>query len=418
MPHLDPEMLLRVMFAAAISAADPATVLAQHLPEKPAGRCIVVGAGKSAAAMARALEIAWPDVDISGVVVTRYGHSVPCSRIIVREASHPVPNASGEAAAMEILATAHGAGADDLVLALISGGGSSLMPMPVAPLSLADKIDVNQRLLASGLTIETMNKVRRRLSAIKGGGLARAAHPARLVTLAISDVPGDHPANIASGPTVSDPSADEDLSYLLESLGDDLPAAVVALLAKRSDALLDFKSDFRLIATPMMALTAAAEIARAAGVRPMILGDAIEGEARELGIGMAGIAKSAAAHGYPIARPCVLLSGGESTVSIGAQKPGRGGRNTEFLLSLAIALNGLPGIYALAGDTDGIDGTEDAAGAIVGPSDLARAADLGLNPQAYLQAHDSYSLLDRLERLVKTGPTLTNVNDFRAVLVS
>ena len=376
----DARALLRRMLDAAIAAADPATALARHLPEKPVGRCIVVGAGKSAAAMARAVELAWPDVDLSGVVVTRYGHGVPTDRISVREASHPVPDAAGEAAAREILDLARSAAPDDLVLALISGGGSALMTLPAPPLTAEEKATVNKLLLKSGLTIEDMNKVRRRLSLIKGGGLAHAAGAARLVTLAISDVPGDDPAAIASGPTVPDPTAHEDLSHLVARLGSSLPKAARDLMLAPAGTKPDFKVDYRLIATP-------------------------------------GIARAVTAHGTPVAAPAVLLSGGETTVSIGDSKPGRGGRNTEYLLSLAFALDGHPRIHALAGDTDGIDGTEDAAGALIGPDTLDRARAAGLDPRAVLGTHDSYTLFDRLGDLIRTGPTLTNVNDFRAVLV-
>lgn len=409
------QALLRAMFDAAIAAADPRRVLAAHLPPRPAGRCIVVGAGKSAAAMAAALEDAWPDVDLSGVVVTRYGHAVPTRRIRVLEAAHPVPDAASVDAGRQILACARAAGPGDLVVALISGGGSAVMAAPRAPLTLADKVAVNRLLLRSGLTIEDMNRIRRRLSDIKGGGLARAAHPARLVTLAISDVPGDDPAAIASGPTVPDPSAGMDLSPLVARLGPDLPAAARDLLLAEPDPQPDFQADFRLIATPQMSLLAAAQVARDAGVTPVLLGDALEGEARELGTVMAGIARAVAAHATPAAAPAVLLSGGETTVTIGATQPGRGGRNTEFLLSLALSLRGHAGIWALAGDTDGIDGTEDAAGALIGPDLLARAS--GLDPAAMLAGHDSYGLFDATGSLLRTGPTLTNVNDFRAVLV-
>lgn len=413
----DAPALLRRMMEAAISAADPAKVLARHLPEKPKGRCIVVGAGKSAAAMAQALEHAWPDVDLSGVVVTRYGHSVPTERIRVREASHPVPDAAGVEAARDILRTAKAAGKDDLVIALISGGGSALMPMPTPPLTLDEKITVNKLLLKSGLTIEDMNRVRRRLSMIKGGGLALAVQPAHLVTLAISDVPGDDPAAIASGPTVPDPTVGEDISHIIDRLGADLPQAAREILGGTVEDAPDFDTDYRMIATPQMSLEAAAEVARDAGVTPVLLGDALEGEARELGIVMAGIAKSVILHAAPVRAPAVLLSGGETTVSIGNTAPGRGGRNTEFLLSLAIALNSQSGVHALAVDTDGIDGTEDAAGAVIGPDILARASAEGLNPKAFLAGHDSYSLFDATGDLIRTGPTLTNVNDFRAVLV-
>jgi glycerate 2-kinase len=413
----DAPALLRRMMEAAIAAADPATVLARHLPEKPKGRCIVIGAGKSAAAMALAVERAWPDVDLSGVVVTRYGHGVPTRRITVREASHPVPDAAGLAAAQEILRIAKSAGPDDLVLALISGGGSSLMPLPVPPLTLEDKIVVNRLLLRSGLTIEDMNRVRRRLSMIKGGGLALAAAPARLVTLAISDVPGDDSAAIASGPTVPDPTAGEDLTHLADRLRPDLPLAAREVLTAAPEPAARFDADYRMIATPKMSLEAAADVARAAGIRPVLLGDALEGEARELGIVMAGIAKSVAQHGFPAPAPAVLLSGGETTVSIGAAKPGRGGRNTEFLLSLAVASQGHKRIHAVAVDTDGIDGTEDAAGALIGPDMLKQATDLGLDAKTFLAGHDSYSLFDATGDLIRTGPTLTNVNDFRAVMI-
>ncbi|MDF2235001.1 glycerate kinase [Albimonas sp. CAU 1670] len=417
MREAEARALLRAMFDAAVAAADPAQVLARYLPEKPKGRCLVVGAGKSAAAMARAVEAAWPDVDLSGVVVTRYGHAVPTERIAVREASHPTPDAAGEAAAREILEVAASAGPEDLVLALISGGGSALMTLPREPLTLDEKIAVNKLLLKSGLAIDDMNRVRRRLSRVKGGGLARAAGEARLVTLAISDVPGDDPEAIASGPTVPDPSAAEDLSRLIERLGPDLPDAARRLLEAPADPQPDFTPDYRLIATPQASLEAAAEVARKAGVAPVLLGDALEGEAREAGTLMAGIARAVADHGTPAPAPAVLLSGGETTVTIGKEPPGRGGRNTEFLLALAVALHGRPGIHALAGDTDGIDGTEDAAGAVVGPDTLARAREAGLDPRKVLSGHDSYSLFDALGDLVKTGPTLTNVNDFRAVLV-
>ena len=412
-----PAALLRAMFDAAVAAADPGRVLAAHLPEKPQGRCIVLGAGKSAAAMAAALEAAWPDVDLSGLVVTRHGHAVPTTRIAVMEASHPVPDAASEEAARRILALAQGAGEGDLVIALISGGGSALMALPRAGLTLEDKIAVNRLLLRSGLTIEEMNRIRRRLSAIKGGRLAQAVAPARLVTLAISDVPGDDPAAIASGPTVPDPSGAMDLSGLVARLGPDLPQAARDLLLARPEPGADFAVDYRLIAAPQMSLLAAAEVARGAGVTPVLLGDALEGEARELGIVMAGMARAVAAHGTPAPAPAVLLSGGETTVTIGAGRAGRGGRNTEFLLSLAVALRGHPGIHALAGDTDGIDGSEDAAGALIGPDTLARARAAGLDGAAVLAAHDSYGLFQATDSLIMTGPTLTNVNDFRAVLV-
>ena len=353
--------LLRETFDTAIAAADPRRVLAAHMPPRPAGRCIVVGAGKSAALMAAALEAAWPDVPLSGLVVTRYGHSTPTQRIEVREASHPVPDAAGEAAAAAILAKVQGLGPDDLVLALISGGGSALLALPAPGLTLADKQAVAAALLKSGAPIGVMNAVRKHLSAIKGGRLAAAAAPARVITLAISDVPGDEPGVIASGPTVPGAPSRADVRAMIAQYDVALPPAAAALLA--SDANLPpppGPTDFRLIATPAMALEAAARTVCTAGFTPMILGDALEGESRELGTVMAGIAHSVRRHGHPLAAPCVLLSGGETTVTIGRGGFGRGGRNTEFLLGLALALDGAPGIWAAAGDTDGIDGTEDA----------------------------------------------------------
>jgi hydroxypyruvate reductase len=412
---------LRAIFDAAIQAADPRISLAAHLPEKPRGRCIVVGMGKSAALMAAALEAAWPDVALEGTVVTRYGHGAPTERIEVIEASHPVPDANSERGAQRLLQRVAGLGADDLVLALMSGGGSALAALPAPGLTLADKQAVNRALLASGATIGDMNTVRKHLSAIKGGRLAQAAGPARLVTLAISDVPGDDPAVIASGPTVPDPTSFADARAIVARYGIDPPPAVRAHLEAAENETLKpgrLHTDFRLIATPMMALLRAAEAARGLGLSPLILGDALEGESCEVGTVMAGIARSVRAHGAPLAAPAVLLSGGETTVTIGNGPFGRGGRNTEFLLGLAVALNGADDIWAAAGDTDGIDGTEDAAGAIVTPDTLARARAAGLVPRDLLDGHDSYSLFAALGDLIRTGPTLTNVNDIRAVLVA
>jgi len=411
----DPKDLLLRLFGAAVDSADPAKTVARHLPERPRGRVVVVGAGKSAAAMARAVEAEWPDV--TGVVVTRYGHAVPTARIEVIEAAHPVPDENGARAARRILDAVTGLGPNDLVLALISGGGSALMTGLAPGLTLDDKMQVNRLLLASGAPISVMNRVRRRVSAIKGGRLALAAAPAQVVTLAISDVPGDDPLSIASGPTVHDPDAEADLGDVVRMLGPDLPEAARRLLLTPPACLPEFKSDYRMISTPLLALRAAAEVAKAAGVTPLILGDAIEGEASAAGQVMAGIAYSSALHGLPVKGPAVLLSGGETTVTIGSAKPGKGGRNTEFLLAFAVALNGQPGIHALSGDTDGIDGSEDAAGAIITPDTLARAKAAGLDPRTVLAAHDSYSLFARIGDLVKTGPTLTNVNDFRAILI-
>jgi len=364
---------LQAIFRAAIEAADPALCLAPHLPAPAPGRNIFIGAGKAAASMAAAAESAWPGQALEGVVVTRYGHAVPTGRIEVLQAGHPVPDAASEAAARRILAAVQNLTPDDQVIALISGGASALLALPAPGLTLADKILVNKALLASGAPIATMNRIRKQLSAIKGGKLAQACRPAKLVTLAISDVPGDDPATIGSGPTWEE------------------------------------GADYRLIATPAMSLAAAA--AAIANIPVKILGDAIEGEAAEVGRDMARLALAATG-------PLLLLSGGETTVTIGTQKPGRGGRNTEFLLSLAIALNGAPNIHALAGDSDGIDGTEDAAGAVIGPDTLIRARALGLDPQHALATHDSYSFFAALGDLVITGPTFTNVNDIRAILIT
>jgi glycerate 2-kinase len=424
---------LRDLFDAAVAAADPREVLAAHLPAKPTGRCVVVGAGKSAAVMAAALEDAWPDVKLTGTVVTPYGHAVPTRHIEVIEASHPVPDANSERGAHRLLQRVHGLGPNDLVLALISGGGSALCAAPAAGLTLADKQDINRALLASGATITEMNCVRKHLSAIKGGRLAAAATPARVVTLAISDVPGDDPAVIASGPTVPDPTTFADARALIARYRITPSPAAAARLATATDETPKPgelpNSDFHLIATPLMALLKVADTARALGLTPLILGDALEGEAAQAGILLAGIARCIATHGQPLAPPAVLLSGGETTVTlgqdhIGGRDPaGRGGRNTEFLLSLALALetqtgDGTPRIWAAAGDTDGIDGTEDAAGAIITPDTLARARAAGLDPRAVLTGHDSYTLFDRIGDLIKTGPTLTNVNDIRAILIA
>ncbi len=412
---------LRAVFDAAVAAADPAVVLARHLPPRPAsGRCVVVGAGKSAASMAAALEAAWPDVAFSGCVATRYGHEVATRQIEVLLAAHPVPDAGSEAAARRMLAAVQGLSRDDLVIALMSGGASSLLALPAPGLALGDKQAVNRALLASGAVIGEMNVVRKHLSGIKGGRLAAACQPARLVTLAISDVPGDDPAVIGSGPTVPDPSTKAEAAAILARHGIAVTPAMASWLADGSETPKPGawpQSDFRMIATPAMALAAAAAAARAQGLIPLVLGDALEGESREMGIVMAGIARSVRDHGQPVAGPALLLSGGETTVSIGAGPAGRGGRNTEFLLALAVALGGRPGIWAVAGDTDGIDGTEDAAGAVVTPDTLARARAAGLDARAVLAAHDSYTLFDRVGDLIRTGPTLTNVNDIRAILI-
>ena len=415
--------VLRSLFDAAVDAADPRRVLADHLPAKPAnGRCVAVGGGKSAAVMAAALEAAWPDVELTGTVVTRYGHAVPTKRIEVIEASHPVPDDNSERGARRLLERVQGLKKGDLVIALMSGGASALLAAPAPGLSLADKQAVNRVLLASGAKIGEMNTVRKHLSSIKGGRLAAAASPARVVTLAISDVPGDDPAVIGSGPTVPDPTTFADARALVERFGIIPSPAVAARLTRDDDetpkpgTLPD--CEFRMIATPMMALRAAAETARSMGLTPIMLGDAIEGEAREVGTVHAGIARSIRAHGEPVAAPAVILSGGETTVSLGSNATGRGGRNTTFLLGLALALDGSPGMWGLAGDTDGIDGNDDIAGAILAPDTLARAVAKGLNPRGMLAASDSHGFFDTVGDAIRIGPTLTNVNDFRAILIA
>ncbi len=415
-----PRPFLENLFAAAVRAADPAVCVPPHLPPAPAGRTVAVGAGKAAAAMARAVEAHWTG-ELSGLVVTRYGHGLACERIEVVEAAHPVPDAAGREAAGRILAVLRGLTSDDLVLALISGGGSALLALPWEGLTLADKQQVNRALLASGASIAEMNCVRKHLSAIKGGRLAAAAYPARTLTLAISDVPGDDPATIASGPTVADPGTCEEALAILERYRIGMPGAVRAVLEsgvsetpKPGDLRLAH-SETRLIATAQDALAAAAGVARAAGVAPLVLGDAIEGEAREAAKVMAGIALACRRHGAPLAPPCVLLSGGETTVTVKGR--GRGGRNAEFLLALALALDGAAGIHAIACDTDGIDGSEDNAGAVVAPDTLARARAAGLDARARLADNDGYGFFAALGDLVVTGPTRTNVNDFRAILV-
>ncbi len=416
----DPRTLLRRMFDAAVASAQPALCLPPHLPEPPKGRTIVIGAGKASAAMARALEDHWPG-PLEGLVVTRYGYEVPCDRIEIVQAAHPVPDEAGLVASRRIADQVRGLTADDLVIALISGGGSSLLVAPAPGLTLADKQAVNTALLASGATISEMNCVRRHLSALKGGRLGALCHPARVVTLLISDVPGDSPTDIASGPTVGDATTCADALAIIERYRIDIPRAVRDTLAsgagesvKPGDPRLA-RSEVRMITAPQIALEAAARVAREAGVAAHILGDSLEGEARDLGKAMAGIARQVATRGQPFERPCVLLSGGETTVTVKGN--GRGGRNVEFLLSLAVTLDGLPGVHAIAGDTDGVDGAEDIAGAHASPDTLARAWALGTNPRASLDANDGHGFFRALGDSVITGPTLTNVNDFRAILI-
>lgn len=418
------------MFDAAVAAADPARCVPPNLPPAPAGRTIVVGAGKAASAMAQAVEAHWPaDRPLSGLVVTRYGHiaaSAPGQhgpqRIEVVEAGHPVPDAAGQDAAARILDHVQGLNADDLVLCLISGGGSSLLALPAPGVDLADKQAVARALLRSGAAIGEMNCVRKHLSAIKGGRLAAAAAPASVVTLVISDVPGDDPSVVASGPTVPDTTTLADARAVLARYAIVASGAVQArLLDPGAETPKPGEPAFArartvVIATPQASLEAAAGIARAAGITPVILGDAIEGEASEVARVMAGIARHCALYNQPAAPPCVLISGGETTVTLHGE--GRGGRNAEFLLALAVALEGQLGITAIACDTDGIDGTEDNAGALLTPDSLARAAAQGVDGRAHLADNDGYGFFAALSDLVITGPTCTNVNDFRAILVT
>jgi hydroxypyruvate reductase len=410
----DPAAFLRSLFDTAVAAASPDICVPPHLPTPPKGRTVVVGAGKAAAAMARAVEAHWRG-PLDGLVVTRYGHSVPTGHIAVVEAGHPMPDEAGTVAAQRILELVQGLGPDDLVLALISGGGSALLSLPAPGIALADKQAVSKALLKSGAPISEINCVRKHLSAIKGGRLALAAHSARLVSLIVSDVPGDDPATVASGPTVPDATSLAEARGILAKYGIVPPAAVAAHLdrpesetPKPGDRRFAHVEN-RVIATAKGALEAAAQAARQAGITPILLGDAIEGEARIVAAQHARLAVSQR-------EPCVLISGGETSVTV--RGSGRGGRNAEYLLALAIALNGHPGIHAIACDTDGIDGTEDNAGALLAPDSLARAMALSLDAQAMLENNDGYGFFSALGNLVITGPTRTNVNDFRALSVT
>ena len=417
---MTPRDILRRLFDAAIAAADPDSCVPPHLPPDDGGRLIVIGAGKASAAMARAVEQHWSG-PLEGTVVTRYGHGVPCERIKIIEAAHPVPDAAGEAAALSIFEQISRLTVEDRVLALISGGGSALLAAPAPGVTLSEKRALTSALLRSGASIGEINCVRKHLSVIKGGRLAAAAWPASVLTLAISDVPGDDPAVIASGPTVGDPTSCADALKVLDFYAIALPPDLRQRLEsgeletpKPGDPRLA-NSEFRLVASPRQMLEAAAAEAQRLGITPLILGDAIEGEAREAGKLMAGMAKSCGQHGFPAKKPCVLLSGGETTVTMRGN--GRGGRNTELLLSLALALDGAPGIHALAADTDGIDGSEDNAGAFIDPSTLARAKTAGLDLRARLANNDAWTCFSLLGDLLVTGPTRTNVNDFRAILI-
>ena len=427
-PHQQPREFLRALYDAAVARALPALNTAAFLPPPPRGRTLVLGAGKAGGSMAAAVDALWPaNAPISGLVVTRYDHVPPAykaqpGRIEVVEAAHPVPDASGLAAAHRIAALTQGLSADDLVLCLISGGGSSLLALPLEGITLEDKQAIAKALLRSGAAIDEMNCVRKHLSAIKGGRLAAMCTPARVVTLLISDVPGDAPEVIASGPTVADPSTCADALAILRRYRIAIPDAVLRGLesgafesVKPGDARLAGHA-VHMIATPQQSLEAAAALARSVGINAHILSDEIEGESREVGKVHAALARAVARRGAPFNKPCVILSGGETTVTV-KSKGGRGGRATEFLLGCAIALQGEPGVHVLAADTDGIDGVEDNAGAIVTPSTLVRAAVLGLKAPEFLDRNDAYNFFKPLGDLVVPGPTFTNVNDFRALLV-
>ncbi len=417
---IEPKVLLEKMFHVAVASAQPALCISAHLPLPPPGRLIVIGAGKASAAMARAVEDHWKG-PLEGLVVTRYGYGVDCKHIEILEASHPVPDANGLNAAQTSLGRVHTLSEHDLVLCLISGGGSALMPLPLEGISLEDKQAINVALLKSGASISEMNCVRRHLSAIKGGRLAAACYPARVLTLLLSDVPGDDPIDIASGPTVGDPTTCGDALAIVRRYAIELPLFARHVLesgtgetVKPADPRMS-RSESRLIATPKMALEEAAAVARTAGLNAYILSDAIEGESREVGKVLAALALQCARTGAPFSKPCVLLSGGETTVTVRGK--GRGGRNVEFLLALALALRSAKGIHALAADTDGVDGQEEVAGAYMDPQTLERARSLGMDPVEFLDTNDAHSFFERLGDSLVTGPTHTNVNDFRAILI-
>ncbi|MDX0300514.1 DUF4147 domain-containing protein [Sinorhizobium meliloti] len=416
----NPRQFLESLFASAVSAADPERVIAANLPERPKGRTVVIGAGKGAAQMARALESVW-EGPLSGVVVTRYGFGAHCKNIEVLEASHPLPDEGGLKASKRLLAAVSGLTGDDLVVALICGGGSALLPAPPPALSLEDEIAVNRALLASGAPISAMNAVRKHVSLIKGGRLAAAAHPARVVSLVVSDIPGDDAALVGSGPTIADAASREDALKIVARYRLALPEKVMRWLAsaaadapRPSDPRFA-RNEVQLIASAGVSLEAAASRARAAGIEAVILSDAIEGEARDVGLVHAAIARETALRGRPFPKPALLLSGGETTVTVRGE--GRGGRNSEFLLSLALGIDGIGGISALAADTDGIDGSEDNAGAFADHTTIARLLARRLDAAALLHKNDSWAAFDALGDLFKPGPTGTNVNDFRAVLI-
>ena len=413
---MNQKALLRAMFNAAVAAAQPSQTIAQHLPKLPKGRTIVIGAGKASAAMAQAFERAWKK-PVEGLVVTRYGYGVPTKHIEIEEAAHPVPDAAGREAAQRIFKLVQGLSNDDLVIALISGGGSSLLALPADGITLDDKRAVNAALLKSGAPISEMNIVRKHLSAIKGGRLAAAAYPARVETLVISDVPGDDVSAVASGPTVPDPSTFAEARAIVAKYGIEVPASVSRHLteAKSETPKRLTNSQATLIASPQKSLLAAARVARDAGYKPLVLGDSIEGEAREVASMHAGIALQATRFGQPIKPPCAIISGGETTVTLRGN--GVGGRNVEFLLALALKLNGAKAIHAMAADTDGVDGGAEVAGAFISPSTRARARKLGIDPWTELANNNGHGFFERLGDQLIPGPTLTNVNDLRVILI-
>ena len=412
---MDPRQTLKSLFDAAVAAVSPVHVLPPHLPPPPKGRTAVLGFGKAAAEMARVFEVHWP-ASFEGFAVTRYGHGAPCRTIEVVEAGHPVPDEAAVAAADRALALASGLGAGDLLVCLASGGGSSLLAKPAPGIHLDEKQALTRSLLACGAAIDEINCVRKHVSAIKGGRLAASAAPADVVTLAISDVPGDDPATVASGPTVADPTTGADAQAILARYGIEVGPAIEAVLSGHAGETPKTLSNarFEIVARARDALAAAVRAAERAGFEAAVLGDDLAGEAAQLGAAHAALAIEIS---RTASRPVALLSGGETTVTLPRPGFGRGGRNTEYLLALAAGLDGAPGIWAIACDTDGIDGTEDSAGAILAPDSLARAASAGLDARAMLAAHDSYGFFDALGGLVVTGPTRTNVNDFRAILI-
>ncbi|MER8971351.1 MULTISPECIES: glycerate kinase [unclassified Mesorhizobium] len=420
MTALDPKSFLISIFNAAVAAADPQRTIKDHSPARPKGRTIVIGAGKGSAQMAAAFEKVW-DGPIEGLVVTRYGYGAACRRIEIIEAAHPVPDAAGLEASRRLLEKVQGLTADDLVVALISGGGSALLPSPAEGLTLADEIAVNEALLASGAPIAAMNTIRKHVSAIKGGRLAAAAYPAKVVSLVVSDIPGDNPALVASGPTVPDSGSREDALASIAAYDMKLPASVMAHInspaadAPRVDDPRFSRNEVHLIASAGVSLEAAAAEARYQGIEAVILSDSIEGEAREVGGVHAAIAREVATRNRPFAKPVLILSGGETTVTLRAK--GKGGRNSEFLLAFAIGISGMAGVHALAADTDGIDGSEDNAGAFADGSTVSRMHKAGVDAKAMLAGNNAWTAFNAVDDLFVPGPTGTNVNDLRAILI-